>query len=73
MANRFSVERYLSYVSAFDPTLPGRLRGAREDQLAELAAVAGRPLPAFYAEYLRRAGAADGSIGMASDGTTNVD
>ena len=68
-----SVERYLSYVSAFDPALRSRLRGAREEQLAELAAVAGRPLPAFYAEYLRHAGLDDGGIGLGVEGTANVD
>ncbi len=67
-----AVDQFLSYVSRFDPTFLGRIRGAEPAQMAALGRLAGLPLPASYAHFLARMGRDNGGINPTVDGTTDV-
>lgn len=57
-----SFSQILAFLVARAPDLRAELRGAHPDDLAELAEVCPRPLPAAYLEFLRAMGGSSGSF-----------
>ncbi|WP_394841799.1 SMI1/KNR4 family protein [Pendulispora brunnea] len=67
------IEEFIAYASAYNPVFAASIRGATPLQLAELERLVGRPLPAYYKEFLSRMGQDDVGLSAAEDATMAVD
>lgn len=57
-----TIAELIHYISEFDPSYPDSLQGAPAEQIHELERWVGRPLPAFYREFLVRMGMSTGGL-----------
>jgi hypothetical protein len=72
MLGAMSIDSFLRFAASYDASFPAAIEGATEDEIRELEALVGLPLPSDYRHYLSAMGRADGGIDLACDGTTTI-
>jgi hypothetical protein len=67
------IDDLLAFIAAKDATFASRIRGAAAERIARFEALAGRPLPYAYKQFLSRLGDHDGGLKIGDGATTRLD
>lgn len=66
------IDRVIATISRWDPSFPGRLRGASPDEIAAYEEALGHPLPAACRAYFEAMGRDNGGLDFAATGEIDI-
>ncbi|MBI4706018.1 MAG: SMI1/KNR4 family protein [Deltaproteobacteria bacterium] len=67
-----AIDAFLAYAVSCDPGFAETIRGATDDEIAQLARLSPLPLPDDYRAFLARMGHGDGGLNIAMEGTSDI-